>query len=75
MREVQNLITVYLQRAGERELVLELPEDSTVEEALNEAQLPLDVLPTVGGQKATLNALLDDGDVLVFQSKGIKQGA
>lgn len=68
-------ITVEIQRLGEASRVLTLDVDATVQEALEAAQLPLDTLPTVGGVKAELNAFLDDGDILVFPTKGIVQGA
>lgn len=71
----ENQITVEIQRLGEASRKITLHEDATVAEALEAAQLPMDTLPTVGGVKAELNAFLDDGDILVFPTKGIKQGA
>lgn len=67
-------IKVYIQRLGEVQKTVELDVDSTVAQAIDAAQLSRETLPTINGQIAELHFLLDDGDILVFEKKGVHQG-
>lgn len=70
----QSGITVRVQRLGEPEVVLNLPEDSTIAEALTEAGLPTNTTARVDGEIARANDLLDDEDIIVVETKKINQG-
>lgn len=75
MRATENgKIRVYIQRLGEVQKTVELDVDSTVAQAIDAAQLSRETLPTINGQTAELHFLLDDGDILVFEKKGVHQG-
>lgn len=75
MRATENgKIKVYIQRLGEVQKTVELDVDSTVAQAIDAAQLSRETLPTINGQTAELHFLLDDGDILVFEKKGVHQG-
>lgn len=61
-----NRISIVIGRFGEEPTTIEIPKESTVKEGLKEAGICLSVGEKVwvGGEKATLKDILDDGDVL-----------
>lgn len=69
-----NSINVTIQRLGESDITLNLPVDSTVAEALEEANLPVGIGCRVWTMTANSDDILDDGDVLVVATKKITQG-
>lgn len=69
-----NSIKVELQRFGESTQFVELPEDSTVEDLIEKADLPEWIEIRCGGEVVSLDDILDDWDVLVIPTKKITQG-
>lgn len=75
MRQAINgTISVEIQRLWESTIRLDLPEDTTVGEALEKAGLPRDTEARVAWELATANDLLDDEDVIVVATKKNTQG-
>lgn len=75
MRQAQaNTISVEIQRLWESTITLNLPEDTTVGDALEEAHLPRNAEARIGWELATENDLLDDGDIIVVATKKNTQG-
>jgi hypothetical protein len=71
---INDTISVEIQRLWESTITLDLPEDTTVGEALEKANLPRDTEARVGWELATANDLLDDGDIIVVATKKNTQG-
>ena len=73
-RTATDTIKVELQRFGESTQFVELPEDSTVEDLIEKADLPEGIEIRCNGEVVSLDDILDDGDVLVIPTKKITQG-
>lgn len=73
-KTAQDTIKVELQKIGESTQFVELPEDSTVEDLIEKADLPEDIELRCKGEVVSLDDILDDGDVLVMPTKKITQG-
>lgn len=67
-------ISVEIQRLWESTITLNLPEDTTVGDALEQAHLPRGIEARVGWELANENDLLDDGDIIVVATKKNTQG-
>lgn len=72
--QVNDTISVEIQRLWESTITLNLPEDTTVGDALEEAHLPRNAEARIGWELATENDLLDDGDIIVVATKKNTQG-
>lgn len=69
-----NTISVRIQMAGLAPATYNLPVDATVEDAFVAAGYPLDTKASVSGVMAELEDILDDGDTLLIERRGDKQG-
>lgn len=76
MRQAQtnNSIRVEIQRLWESTITLNLDEDTTVGDALEEAGLPRNSEARVGWELATENDILDNWDIIVVATKKNTQG-
>lgn len=69
-----NTIKVELQKFGESTQFVELPEDSTVDDLIEKADLDEWIELRCNGEVVNGDDILDDGDVLVMPTKKITQG-
>jgi len=72
--QVKDTISVEIQRLWESTITLTLDVDTTVGDALEEANLPRNAEARIGWELATENDLLDDGDIIVVATKKNTQG-
>lgn len=67
-------IRVTIQVLWERDQVISLPMDPTVKQAVEEAWFTMANTPRVNGVVCDWTEILDDGDIIVLQTKKINQG-